>query len=114
MQSLVHLLKACQFSDVQLGESIDSIKTSCMGLFEVLNDLKLPPVFPIQCDLTDAGSGAGVSNFLVHFRDGEHARMYGSIDRITVHRSRGDSGQNEAGRTNSAVADNIVDGGTLP
>ena len=49
MQSLVNLLKACQFSDVQLRESIDSIKASCMGLFEVLNDLKLPPVFPIQC-----------------------------------------------------------------
>ena len=51
MQSLVNLWKACQFSDVQLRESIDSIKASCMGLFEVLDDLKLPPVFPIQCDL---------------------------------------------------------------
>ena len=64
MQSLVNLLKACQFSDVQLRESIVSIKASCMGLFEVLDDLKLPPVFPIQCDLTDAGPGVGVSNFL--------------------------------------------------
>ena len=63
-----------------------------MGLFESLNDLKLPPDFPIQCDLTDAGPGVKVSNFLVHFRDAEHARMYGSIYRITVHRSRGDSG----------------------
>ena len=114
MQSLVNLLKACQFSDVQIRESIDSIKTSCTGLFEVLDDLKLPPVFPIQCDLTDAGPGVRVSNFLVHFRDAEHARMYGFIYRITVHRSRGDSGQNEAERTNSAIADNIVDGATLP
>ena len=40
--------------------------------------------------------------------------MYGSIYKITVHRSRGDSGQNEAERTNSAIADSIVDGGTLP
>ena len=68
MQSLINLLKACQFSDVQLGESIDSIKASCMGLFEVLNDLKLPSVLPIQCDLTDAGLGVGVSNFLVFSR----------------------------------------------
>ena len=101
MQSLVNLLKACQFSDVQLRESIDSIKTSCVGLFEVFsdsNDLKLPLVFPIQCDLTDAGPGVGVSNCLVHFRDAEHARMYGSIHRITAHRSRGASGQNEAGK----------------
>ena len=50
----------------------------------------------------------------LYFRDAEHARMYGSIYRITVHRSRGDSGQNEAERTNSAIANNIVDGGTLP
>ena len=39
--------------------------------------------------------------------------MYGCIYRISVHHSKGDSGQNEAERTNSAVADNIVDGGTL-
>ena len=67
MQSLVYLLEACQFSDVQLKELIDSIKASCMGLFEVLNNLKLPPVFPIPYDLTDAGTGVGVSNFFVHF-----------------------------------------------
>ena len=40
VQSLVNFLKACQFSDVQLRESIDSIKASCMGLFEVLDDLR--------------------------------------------------------------------------
>ena len=67
MQSLVNLLKACQFSNVQLRESIDSFKASCVGLFELLNDLKLPLVFPIQCDLTDAGPGVGVSNFLYIF-----------------------------------------------
>ena len=39
--------------------------------------------------------------------------MYGSIYKITVHLSRGDSGQNEAEMTNSAIADNVVDGGTL-
>ena len=40
MQSLVNFLKACQFSDFQLRESIDSIKASCMGLFEVLDNLR--------------------------------------------------------------------------
>ena len=50
----------------------------------------------------------------VHFRDAGHARIYGSIYRITVHGSRLDSGQSEAERTNSAITDNIVDGGTLP
>ena len=91
MQSLVNLLKACQFFDVQLRDSINSTKASCMGLFEVLEDLKIPPVFPIQCDFTDAGPAVGVSNFLVHFRDAEHARVYSSIYRITVHHSRRDS-----------------------
>ena len=40
--------------------------------------------------------------------------MYGSIYGITVHRSRGNSGRNEAERTNSAIANNVVDCGTLP
>ena len=64
---LANLLKACQFSDVQLGESFDSIKASCMGLCEVLNDLKLLSVFQIQRDLTDAGPGVGFQMFLQVF-----------------------------------------------
>ena len=40
IRSLVNFLKNCQFSDVQLRESIDSIKPLCMGLFEVLDDLR--------------------------------------------------------------------------
>ena len=40
MQSLVNFLKACQFSDVQQRESIDSIKASYIRLFEVLDDLR--------------------------------------------------------------------------
>jgi hypothetical protein len=38
--------------------------------------------------------------------------MYNRDFRIPVHRSRGDSGQNEAERTNSAIGDAVVDGTT--
>ena len=33
--------------------------------------------------------------------------------RIRLHRSRGDSGQGEAERTNSAIGDSVVDGSTI-
>lgn len=61
------------------------------------------PVKPNWADLTDAGPGVGVSNFEVKFRDAELARVHKSDYRIRVHRSRGDSGQNKAERTNSAI-----------
>ena len=52
--------------------------------------------------MTDAGAGVGVSNFEVRFRDAEIARIHNLDYKIRVHRACGDSGQNEAERTNSA------------
>lgn len=46
------------------------------------------------------------SNLEVRFRDAEICRMFNSDYRVRVHRSRGDSGQNEAERTNSAMEKN--------
>ena len=66
---------------------------------------------PNWADLTDAGPGVGVSNYEVRFRDTELARR--SDYRVRGHRSRGDSGQNEAERTNSAIGDSVVDGSTI-
>lgn len=57
---------------------------------------------PRVTHLTDAGPGVGVSNMEVKFRDAELARVEGSDYRIRVHRARGDSGQNDTERTNSA------------
>jgi len=54
-----------------------------------------------------------VSNFEVSFRDAELARTYSSDYRIRVHRAAGDSGQNKAERTNSAIEDDVVDGSTI-
>ncbi|CAC5405593.1 unnamed protein product [Mytilus coruscus] len=68
---------------------------------------------PRQADFTDAGPEVGVSNFEVKFRDAEIARLHKSDYRIRVHRSRGDSGQGEAERTNSAIGEALVDGGTI-
>ena len=47
------------------------------------------------------------------FRDAEMARIHNSDYRVRCHRSRGDSGQGEAERTNSAISDSLVDGATL-
>ena len=94
-------------------DRILKVTTSCKHGLEVLGDLCLPPVKPRWAELTDAGSGAGVSNYEVRFRDTELERVHNSDYRVRCHRSRGDSGQGEAERTNSAVSDALVDGETL-
>lgn len=82
-------------------------------ILDHIAELNLPPVKPNWADLTDAGPGVGVSNYEVRFRDAELARVHRSDYRVRVHRSRGDSGQNEAERTNSAIGDSVVDGSTI-
>ena len=94
-------------------DRILKVTTSCKHGLEVLGDLCLPPVKPRWADLTDAGPGVGVSNYEVRFRDAELARIHNSDYRVRCHRSRGDSGQGEAERTNSAISDALVDGATL-
>lgn len=78
-----------------------------------LKSLRLPQVKPRWAEFTDAGPGVGVNNIDVKFRSAELDRIYDRDYRIRVHRSRGKSGQNEAGRTNSAIGDSVVDGATL-
>jgi hypothetical protein len=96
-----------------LKEHCEKVQRACQNLLQVIAEFKLPPVKPRVAYLTDAGPGVGVSNFEVKFRDAEIARMYNSDYRVRVHRSRGDSGQGEAERTNSAIADSVVDGATI-
>ena len=96
-----------------LKEHCEEVRGCCQTLLQVIADLKVPPVKPRVAYLTDAGPGVGVSNFQVRVRDAEIARMYNSDYRVRVHRSRGDSEQGEAERTNSAIADSIVDGATI-
>jgi len=94
-------------------ESILKVSNACKQGLEIISDLCLPPVKPRLADLTDAGPGVGVSNYEVRFRDAELARIHNSDYRVRCHRSRGDSRQGEAERTNSAISDALVDGATL-
>ena len=92
---------------------IKGVATSCQDILTTIQNLELPSVKPRWCDLTDAGPGVGVSNFEVKFRNAEMCRMFNSDYRIRLHRSRGDSDQGEAERTNSAIGDSVVDGLTI-
>ena len=107
-------LTVAQQKDIeQLKDSIGKVQSSCGDIVSIMRELKLPLVKPKWCDLTDAGPGVGISNFEVKFRDVELCKMFRSDYRIRVHRSRGDSGQGEAERTNSAIGDSVVDGATI-
>ena len=81
-------------------------------VLQTLNKLQLPPVKPRWAQLTDAGPGVGVSNILVRFSDAELVRLF-NTDLRECHRSRDDSGQNEAERSNRATGDVVVDGSTI-
>ena len=79
----------------------------------ILEDLELPKMKPRWVDITDGGPGVAVSNFDVRFRDCEMARMWKSDYRLRIHLSWNDSHSNEAESSNSAIADSVVDGGTI-
>ena len=109
-------LEQC-FQDVssadELHQTIREVTTCCKNILVTIENLQLPIVKPRWCDLTDAGPGVGVSNFEVKFRDAEMCRMFNSDYRIRLQGSRGESGQGEAERTNSAIGDSVVDGLTV-
>ena len=116
LYELKDVISSSEFAGVSVGEMMilnARVKVTSTTLFEIFENLKLPKVKPKCADLTDAGPGVGVSNYLLRFRDSEMARLYNSDYRVRCHRSRGDSGQGEAERTNSAIGDSIVDGETL-
>ena len=89
------------------------MRDACKPGLEIVSDLCLSPMKPRWADLTDAGTGVGVSNYEARFRDAEMARIHNSNYRVRCHRSRGDSGQGEAERTNSVILDALVNGATL-
>ena len=92
---------------------IMKVSQICQQVLEKISEFQLPIVKPMWCDLTDAGPGVGTSNFEVRFRDAELYQIYNSDYKIRLHRSRGDSSQGEAERTNSAIGDSIVDGSII-
>ena len=91
----------------------DAMTAKLSHILNQINDPGPVDVKPRWCDLSDAGPGVVVSNFDVQFRDAELARMWGSNYRIRLHLSRNDSHSSEAERSNSAIADSVVDGQTI-
>ena len=93
--------------------SYEELQTQAQEVLTFLESLRLPQVKPRWAEFTDAGPGVSINNGDVKVRSAELDRMYNRDFRIRVHRSRGDSGQNEAERTNSAIGDAVVDGATI-
>lgn len=94
-------------------DSCNTLLTSCNTALDRIQDIGLPCIKPRWSELTDAGPGVSVTNFDVQTRVAELCRLWNLDYYIRLHRSRGDSGQNEAERTNSAIGDAMVDGGTI-
>ena len=64
-------------------------------------------------ELTDAGPGVGCNNIAVQYRMAEKILIHGYDKVLRVHRARGDSGQNEAKRTNASIGEALLTGETL-
>lgn len=94
-------------------DAYEVVLEKCHSVVDTIDELKLPPVKPRWADFCDAGPGVGSNNFEVQFRDAELAIIHNSDYRIRLHSSRGNSADNEAERTNSAIGDSVVDGSTL-
>ena len=71
----------------------------------------MPVVKPATSEETDARPGVGVSNLEVKMRFTELCRIQQSDPMVRPHGDRGDSGSNEAERTNNCIGDALVDGG---
>lgn len=99
--------------DNKLCEKEDEVSNDCKNVCRTIKALQLTPWCCDVLKATDAGPGVGVSNVEVRFRDIEIARIHSS-DRVNrIHRAPGDSGQNEAERSNAAIGDALVDGSAL-
>ena len=113
LEKTLELAYSRQMKNTELAHLCVELKSKSNDLLDILDELNQPKVKPRIAYLTDASPGVGVSNFEVRFRDAELARLWNSDYRDRVHRSRGDSGQGEHERTNSAIADSVVDGATI-
>ena len=101
------------FTEEVILSEYDAITAKLSYILNQINDLGPVDVKPRWCDLSDAGPGVAVSNFDIQFRYAELARMWGGDYRIRLHLSRNDTRSNKTERTNSAIADSVVDGQTI-
>ena len=101
------------FTEEVILTKYNAITAKLSYILNQINDIVPVGAKPRWCYLSDAGPGVAVSNFDVQFRDAKLARMWGSEYRIRLRLSRNDSHSNEAERTNSAIADSVVNGQTI-
>lgn len=115
LQDLMNTCKEISLDNISPDDMVQSIRQlvqQCERFMELVVPI-VPKIKPFISELTDAGPGVGVSNHQVKFRFAELYILQYSESRIRVHRAPGDSGQNEAERTNSYIGDALVDGAAL-
>ena len=82
-------------------------------ILKLIAKLQLPIGKTRLLELTDAGPGVGCNNIAVQYRMAEKILIHGYDKVLRVHRARGDSGQNEAERTNASIGEALVTGEAL-
>jgi hypothetical protein len=104
----IHSVTECLKSDDinhfhQIENHINTLIRNCGTLLDKIDSLNLPSVNPVIAEYTDTGPCVGVNNLAVRFRFAELCRIQNMVRRVRIHRACGDSAQNEAERTNSAI-----------
>ncbi|CAG2257842.1 unnamed protein product [Mytilus edulis] len=95
------------------NRNLKTLRDQCEEIIRSIDSMNIYPVKPVISEYTDGGPGVGVNNTAVKFRFAEMSRIQNSVRRVRIHRASGDSAQNEAERTNSAIGDALVDGATI-
>lgn len=104
IQSVLNVENQLKQIEMDLFENgMRNILKHCKEIIALVDMNNLPPVKSIISEYTDAGPGVGISNLAVKFRYAEMCRIHNTARRLRVHRASGDSAQNEAERTNSAI-----------
>jgi len=86
-------------------EKREDLLSECSQYLSKTDCLNPPRMCCSILKTTDAGPGVGITNTEVRFRDAEIAHIHSS-DRVNrIHRTPGDSAQNEAAGTNAAIGD---------
>lgn len=111
--SIMNSLPKSANTGVQLWSDYQVVIGKSEQILQLLDELKLPLAKPRVLELTDAGPGVGCNNGAVQYRMAEQILIHGLDKVVRVHRARGDSGQNEAERTNASIGEALVTGETL-
>ena len=93
----------------KLWDTMEDLLSECSRYLRKIDCLNLPRTCCSILKTTDAGPGVGITNTEVRFKDAEIARIHSSDCVNRIHHAPGDSAQNEAERTNSAIGDALVD-----